>query len=147
VRDPKPVDYVEAEKLFDRIRSAHPKLHMILDRQPQHVDLEMTVPVQDGLSFPVRLNLRGDELHLEAGRNYRMEWFPGREPQVADRYFDAVDGLLAGRYRIVEHSRRGKVIRAELQVPGEGEWRILATWSRFNFPIPWRTARKVLSNE
>jgi hypothetical protein len=146
VGESRPVDPGHAEKLFERIRAAHPGLHMILDRQPKQVDLEMTIPVQAGLSFGVRLNLQGDELHLEAGDDFRLEYHRGHQPEIADRYFDAVDGLLAGRYRIVEYHRSGRAVRAQLQAPVDGRWEVLGTCSRLHVPIPWRTTQRILLN-
>jgi hypothetical protein len=136
----------ETKRLFERIRAAHAHLHMDLDTEPRRVDLEMTIPEQQGLSFPLHLNQQGDELHLEAGDHFRLEFFPGYDRQVADRYFDAVDGLLAGRYRIVEHYRGARAVRAELQAPQDGGWRVLGTWSKLGIPIPWRKRHRVLVN-
>jgi hypothetical protein len=141
---PRPVDIQGAIKLFDRIRAAHPGLHMILDTKPQHVDLEMTIPVQAGLPFRVGLTLRGDELHLQAGDHFWVEWFPYHEPDVVNGYSDAVNGLLTGRYRIVESFRRGKAVRAELQGQEGPGWKVLTAWSRLHVPIPRRTTERIL---
>jgi hypothetical protein len=141
---PKPVETMGAIKVFDRIRTAHPDLHMILDTKPQHVDLEMTIPVQEGLPFRIGLTLQGDQLHLQAGDHFRVEWFPCHEADVVNRYTDAVSGLLTARYRIVEYFRRGKAVRAELQGHDEGGWKVLTAWSRLHVPIPCRTMARIL---
>jgi hypothetical protein len=139
-------DVGETAQLFERIRAAHPGLHMVLDADPRDVDVELTIPEQEAVAFPIRLNRQGDELHLEAGDHFALEWFPARDRDVADRYFDAVDGLLAGRCRIVEHYRGRRAVRAELEALRGGDWRVLGTWSRARFPVPWRTTRRVLTN-
>jgi hypothetical protein len=138
------VEIQGAIKLFDRIRAAHPGLHMILDTNPQHVDLEMMIPVQEGLPFRVSLTLQGDELHLRAGDHFWVEWFPCHATDVVNRYSDAVSGLLTGRYRIVESFRRGKAVRAELQGQEEDGWKVLTAWSRLHVPLPRRTTERIL---
>jgi hypothetical protein len=142
---PRSIEILETIKLFDQIRTAHGDLQMNLDTRPRHVDLEMTIPAQERLPFRVGLNLQGDELHLEAGDHFWVEWFPCHDADVATRYSDAVNGLLAGRYRIVEYFRRGKVVRAELQRPEERGWKVVTTWARFHVPIPRHTTQRVLT--
>jgi hypothetical protein len=139
------VEILEAIKLFEQIRTAHPDLQMNLDTKPRQVDLEMTIPVQERLPFRVGLNLQGDELHLEAGDHFRVEWFPCHDADVVHRYSDAVNGLLAGRYRIVEYFRRGKPVRAELQRQAESGWKVLTTWAELHVPIPRRTTQRILN--
>jgi hypothetical protein len=138
------VEILEAIRLFDQIRSDHPDLQMNLDTKPRHVDVEMTIPVQERLPFRVNLNLQGDELHLEAGDHFWVEWFPCHDTDVVQRYSDAVNGLLAGRYRIVEYFRHGKAVRAELQRQGESGWKVLTAWAAFHVPIPHRTTQRIL---
>jgi hypothetical protein len=146
---PGPQDAADAAgsaELFERIRAAHPGVHMVLDPAPRHVDEKLTIPEQEGVTFTLRLNRQGDELHLEAGDHFSLEWFPAGDREVADRYFDAVVGLLAGRCRIVEHYRGRRAVRAELQASQDGAWRGVGTWSRARFPVPWRTTHRVLIN-
>ncbi len=38
--------------------------------------VELEIPKQPGLDFDVNLNLQGDELHLNAGTGFWLEWFP-----------------------------------------------------------------------
>jgi hypothetical protein len=135
---------LETIKLLDQIRTAHPDLQMKLDTKPRQVDVELTIPAQEGLPFRVGLSLQGDELHLEAGDHFRAEWFPCNDAEVARGFSDAVNGLLAGRYRIVEYIRRGKTVRAELQAPEESGWQIMTAWTRLHLPIPRRVVQRVL---
>ena len=59
-------------RLFEEIRDAFPRLSVRLDQEPRHVDLNIDIPQQPGLTFDVNLNLQGDELHLSAGFLARM---------------------------------------------------------------------------
>ena len=121
---------------FERIRAAFPALAMNLDLNPKHVDLAMDIPAQRGLSFKVDLNLQNvDELHLCASALW-MEWFPCTNPKRADKYFEAVCGLLSGEFRILEHWRGKRPVKAKLQAPSHGGWKTVATWSVL-LSIPW----------
>lgn len=61
------VDRSAMIRLFKEIRSAFPQLSMQLDHDPQHVELNVDIPKQPGLTFDMNLNLQGDELHLHRG--------------------------------------------------------------------------------
>src|ERR1700674_656425 len=100
---------------FQRIRAAFPALSMNLDVHPLHLDLAMDIPAQPGLSFDIGLNLQNrDELHIEASRLW-VEWFPCTNPKKVAEYFEAVSGLVSGRFRILQHVRGRRVVKAELQ--------------------------------
>jgi hypothetical protein len=113
---------------FEKIRATFPALSMKLDLAPAHVELAMDIPAQIGLSFDVDLNLQNrDELHLLASP-FWVEWFPCTKPEKVDRYFEAVSGLLSGEFRILEHWRGRRPVKAQLQRPSRGGWVSLATW-------------------
>lgn len=132
----KPAEKSEVLALYEEIEEAFPRLTMIIDEQPEHVDLRMEIPVQVGLRFPIGLNLQGDELHLTAGSAFWLEWFPGYEERVKMAYLSAVKGLLEGRLRILEHRRGERVVKAELQEPGENGWTTIGSWGlAFWLPI------------
>ena len=96
-------EYEIALSTFERVRGAFPALTMTLNPDPEHVDLSMDIPAQPGLRFAVDLNLQNvDELHLSAA-GFTVGWFPCTDPARVDAYFDAVSGLLSGRFRILEH--------------------------------------------
>jgi hypothetical protein len=121
---------------FERIRAAFPALVMNLDLHHKHVDLAMEIPAQPRLSFRVRLNLQNlDELHLSASALW-VEWFPCTNPKRVDKYFEAVSGLLSGQFRILEHWRGKRAVKAKLQCPRNGGWKTVATWSVL-LSIPW----------
>jgi len=44
-----------AHTIFESIQAAFPKLDMVLDEEPEHVDLMLTIPKQPGLAFPLEL--------------------------------------------------------------------------------------------
>jgi len=120
---------------------------MRLDLHPENVDLEIDIPAQVGLSFRVNLNLQGDELHLSASR-FSVEWFPCTKPEKVDKYFEAVSGLLSGRFRILEHWRGKRPVKAQLQRPNPGGWENVATWLDGSAVLPWpRKTFKVVQNK
>jgi hypothetical protein len=121
---------------FERIRAAFPALAMDLDLHPSQVDVALNIPAQHGLSFDVHLNLQNcDELHLSASALW-VEWFPCTNPQKAGKYFEAVSGLLSGQFRILEHWRGNRVVKAQLQRPSHGRWKTMANWLVM-LSIPW----------
>lgn len=107
-------------------------------------DLGLAFPVQVGLKQRVFLNLQGDELHFSAG-HFWMEWFPCTDPAKVAVFVSAVVGYLSGEYRIVEHYRGTRCVKAELQRPGPA-WETVATWRRLHVPIPWGTRQEVRCN-
>jgi hypothetical protein len=119
---------------------------MNLDLDPGDLELAMDIPAQTGLSFRVDLNLQNvDELHLAASALW-VEWFPCTNPKRVDEYFEAVSGLLSGQFRILEHWRGKRAVKAELQAPNKGGWKTIATWSVL-LAIPWPPKKlKVVQN-
>lgn len=102
---------------FEKIQAAFPALSMKLDLHPAQVDLAMEIPAQSGLPFDVHLNLQNlDELHLSASALW-YEWFPCTNPRKVERYLEAVSGLLSGEFRILEHWRGKRPVKAQLQLP------------------------------
>lgn len=129
--------YEIALSTFERIRAAFPALAMNLDLRPEHVELAMVIPAQPGLSFPVDLNLQNlDELHLVASPLW-VEWFPCTDSKKVEEYFEALSGLLSGQFRILEHWRGKRVVRAELQRPDGRGWKDMANWLTLSVLIPW----------
>jgi hypothetical protein len=132
-------EYAIALAVFERVRESFPALTMVLDREPEHVDLRLHIPSQPGLVFDLDLNLQNrDELHLAAGALW-VEWFPCTRPDRQEAYIETVVGLLSGRFRILEHRRGRRPVKAELQRPmGEG-WQTIATWATWSLPWPKKT--------
>lgn len=130
---------------FRRIQERFPYLTMKLDRDHPHVDVALNIPRQPRLEFDVSLNLQNrDELHLIAGA-FWCEWFPCTSPQKVEEYFGAVVGLIEGQYRILEHRRGSRVVKAELQKPAGSGWETVGGWLTLSLPWPRRKTR-VLQN-
>ena len=119
-------DRPEIVDLFNEIQSAFPHLEMILNTNHAHVDLDFEIPVQAGLSFPINLNLQGDELHISSGA-FWLSYYPCHRDDVRRAYLDTVRGLLSGEYRLLEHRRGSKVAKVELQKPAEDGWETIGT--------------------
>lgn len=142
---------VEIERfnsVIDRIRTAFPSLHIEARGETPHFHAAADVPVQPGLNFKLSLSLQNrDELHLNAGRHFWIEWFPGGRQDVFERYAEAAIGLISGDYRIVELTLFGRVVKARLeQSTASGRWATTATWSNLGGLIPWPTTPNVLHN-
>ena len=110
------------------------------------MDLAMNIPPQPGLLFDVSLNLQNlDELHLTASALW-VEWFPCTKPDRVEQYFEAVSGLLSGRFRILEHWRGKRPVKAELQTPIGTAWKTV-TGSSDLLSVPWPRKRfKIVQN-
>ena len=142
----KPVDRDAMVMLFKQIRAAFPHLRMDLKLEHPHVDLELRIPSQPGLTFDVSLNLQGDELHLSAGSCW-LEWFPCTSEQTVAEYRSAVTGLLTGEHRILEHCLGSRPVKSELQRSNGGQWESIGTsTSGLRGLVPWRRTRRVLQN-
>lgn len=129
--------YEIALSTFERIRVTFPALVMNLDFHHKYVDLAMDIPTQAGLLFHVYLNLQNvDELHLSVSPLW-VEWFPCTNPKKVEEYFEAVSGLLSGTFRILEHWRGKRAVRAELQRPDGSGWKTVANWLTLSALIPW----------
>ncbi len=131
----KEVDRQRIIERFESLRAAFPKLTMTLDAQPGNVDVSLEIPEQPGLDFDVFVNLQGDELHLNAGGYLWLEWFPCTDEGVEADFFESVHGLLSGRFRIVEHHRRGSAFKAVLERPINRGWESYGTWHSPSLPI------------
>jgi hypothetical protein len=132
---------------FEQIRASFPALVMTLHLHPAHVQLAMDIPAQPGLLFQIGLNLQNrDELHLEASALW-FEWFPCTKQKKVDEYFEAISGLLSGEFRILEHRRGRRCVRAQLQRPSVDGWKTVASSVNISTLIPWpRKTLKVVQN-
>ena len=111
-----------AKNVFKRIQFLYPNLKMEIEENIPHLELCMDIPKQEGLKFKLNLNLQNtDELHLSSGALW-MSWFPCSDQENVEDFFDVVKGLIDGKYRILETIKGGKVRRAILQKPINGEW-------------------------
>jgi hypothetical protein len=129
-------DYLQiAGTLFRSIASEFKWLQASCFEQPNpQVDLELVFDKQPGLVFQVAANLQGDELHLHVGEHFWCEWFPCSRPKVVSRFGEALRGVLSGKVRLVEYSKGGRIIKAELQQEDASGWRTVATSSKLRWP-------------
>ena len=126
--------YQIALDIFKSFQRDFPKLHMELNKSPVDVDLEMKIPAQKGMKFPIYMNLQNkDELHVVADA-FWCEWFPCTKQERASKYAESVKGIISGQNRIEVHKRRGKPIKAILQKPKIDDWVTIATWRTLYFP-------------
>jgi len=133
---------------FEKLRTTFPALSMNLDLRPTHLGVAMDIPAQPGLSFKVHLDLQNrDELHLSASA-FWYEWFPCTNPEKVEKYIEAVSGLLSGEFRILEHWRGRRPVKAKLRRPSGGGWEKVATWADVSAIVPWpRQTLKVVQNK
>ena len=135
-----------ATDTFERIQRQFPSLSMRIHND-QPVELCMDIHKQTGLKFNIDLNLQNnDELHLVVAGNFWLEWFPCTKKKKVEEYIEAVSGVLSGKYRILEHYRDKKVVKAELQSPEKDGWKTIGTWATWSFPFPWRKNYNVVQN-
>ena len=132
---------------FEKIKVSFPHLEMKLDLEDPHVDINMDIKKQRGLDFDVNLNLQNmDELHISASALW-VEWFPCTNPEEVEGYMAAVNGVLSGKYRILEHIKDQKAIKAELQRPADDGWETIATWSTVYWPSIKKKTFNIVQND
>lgn len=134
-----------AKDAFAEIGARFPWLQQIEDREGP-VELSVTIPVQPGIKQEIWLCLQNyDELHFSVG-HFWLEWFPCTDPKRVSEYMAAVCGFIAGESRIIEHYRGDRCVKAQLQLPDQGEWKTLGTWARLSLPFPWSVTSKEVRN-
>lgn len=130
---------------FNEIQSAFPGIRMQMRRDP-NVAVAMDIKAQSCMAFDMSLYLDGDVLNLTAGKAW-FEWFPAEDKRVVGLFVDAVCGLLAGKYRIVETYRGTHCVKTQLQCPAGSEWKTASTSVRgLSLFLPGRRTQKVLQN-
>lgn len=141
-----PVERESVVGLFDSILSSHPSVPADLASDVSHdwVDVEMRIPAQPARPFVLRLQLQRDELHLYAGDAFHVSWFPCTSSDVVEQFRTAVEELLAGRWRVVEHTILNAAVRAQLQRPTADGWATVATWATPLVFIPWPRRERIL---
>lgn len=136
----------QALEVFQKLQTEFPHLAMNIDSADSDVEVSYTIPQQIGLAFDVQLNLQNDdELYLTVGA-FWCSWFPISKPDVLKRYHDAVAGILAGRNRIVEYVRWGRIVGADLQVPHACGWKTIASSRGALLPVSLFSQRRFLVN-
>ena len=126
-----------ASSIFKQVGETFPEFAMH-HGQGEDGEPRLGIPAQAALHFEVVLYLYADALHLCADQ-FCGEWFPCSSWLVVEEYHDAVTGLLSGRYRIVQHSRRGKPLKAVLQRPSSPGWSTVYRHYQ-SLALPWLSA-------
>jgi hypothetical protein len=131
--------------VFEGIQAAFPTLRMAVQVDHPHVDVNVDIVRQPGLAFDVNLNQQGDELHLSLG-TFWLEWFPCSKPEVVAQYQEAVEGVLSGAFRILEHRVGRWPVKAQLQRPDGDGWETIGTTGHWGVVVPWPRTKRVLQN-
>ena len=134
-----------AEEIAERIQRQFPTLILKVNSNDPNVDWSIVIPRQDDLKFECNLNRQGDELHFST-LGFWLEWFPLEDADVAEKYLDAVVGILSGRYRIVEYVRFGRGVGGELQAPVGTSWKTIGNSSTGILPRGWLSSTRVIQN-
>lgn len=131
-----------AEQSFQEIALRFPHLHLVRD-EGAPVELMIRLPEQPGLRHKCSLYLaNNDELNFVVG-HFWLDWFPCTNPAKVEAYIEAVSGYLSGRYRILEHYRGKKCVKAELQAPSAEGWKTICTSTTIWLPIRKKTFKEV----
>jgi hypothetical protein len=142
--------------LLDAINSLHQLIQDISNKHPglkierdEHSPVEsaFVIPVQDGLKHQIWLGLQNvDELHLVIGELW-VDWFPCFDTKNQIVFVDAVNGFIAGTYRVVQHFKHDKYIGGELQKLNGSIWENKNSHAIMQFSLPWtKTQTTILSN-
>ena len=139
--------YQSGLKALKKVQERFPLLTVSLNENDPNVDINMDIPVQPGLDFDINLNLQNtDELHIGIGKLW-MCWFPCTETENSNDFFQTITGLIEGRYRILETRKGGKVVKAQLQYPENGEWVSKSSGlATFNLPSFRRKSFNMVQN-
>ena len=117
-----------------------------MENKDDPIETSLSIPEQPGLNSKVWLCLQNDdELHLSVG-HFQVGWFPCTNPAKVLSYIDAVTGFLAGGYRVLEHYRGKKCVKAELQKPQNSDWETIATWQLLWLPLPRKKTFREIQN-
>ena len=130
------VGKANARQAFDDILARFPNLEFV-ESEGSENELDIKIIVQTGIQYEVWLSFQNDdELHLGIGE-FWGEWFPCTDIKVVNDYITAVAGCLDGGFRVIEHYRGTRCLKAELQAPDNNDWSTVYTWSRLWLPFPW----------
>ncbi|MES2591437.1 MAG: hypothetical protein V4608_06100 [Bacteroidota bacterium] len=137
---------VIAEDTFYKVKEKFPHLTMTLDYNDKNVDLRMDISKQDGLDFDVNLNLQNkDELHISTNFIW-CQFFSADSSEVVQKFTDAVTGLIAGDYRVLQFVKINKVYKSFLQRPDKDNW-VTVYKHIHKLSFPWtRLEQNVIQN-
>jgi hypothetical protein len=134
-----------AQDAFSNIVKKFPNL-TIKENKTDEVELSIALAKQNGLKYEVQLCLQNsDELHFSV-EHFWLSWFPCTNPEVVKLYIETVTGFLAGKYRILEHYRGTKCVKAEIQKPQGNGWQTFGTCRRLYLPTVMKKTYKEIQN-
>jgi hypothetical protein len=139
----KDIQYVK-DNVFSVIKSQNEGIEILEQDEP--TDLSYLMPIQGGLKYEIWLSLQGYELHLSINKNLWCEWYSWDHQDIRESYINAVTGFIKGEYRVIEHYRGNKCVKAALEKPNKDKWEPLASWSVITLPFPWRKTFKIIQN-
>lgn len=126
------------DELVGKLRERFPDLEFV-ENEDAPVERAYDLGEKNGEKVAVHLNLQNeDEFHLNIGEYFWCEWFPCDEGDVADQYYNSVEGFIEGRHRLVDFFRGDKCYKSQLQKNENGEWRPIANSMHVSaFTWPW----------
>lgn len=123
---------VLAIELFRKIKNEFPQFKMDLLLEHTNVECMLDIPVQNGIRISINLNLQNnDELHLQIGEEFWLEWFPCDNKEIVDEFYFAVNGILTGKYRILTYRRWGRTEKSHLQMRNDDQWKTIGRYWRY----------------
>jgi hypothetical protein len=140
-------NYQIAKETFEKIEKVFSELSMVWDFEHPHVQLSLDIPAQKGLDFSLNLNLQDDsELHISS----KFIWcklYSSEMESLSDYFYECVEGMITGKYRIVQNHRGLKMYNSLLQRPDEkGEWETIYRHIR-RIRLPWvKTDQNIIRN-
>ena len=145
--DNRKIEIDRFEQVLAVLQREFPDIRVEVQREHPHLEAAADIPVQRGVSIPVSINLQNaDELHLNIGEHFWVEWFPCGQEEVFERYCAALRGWLSGRYQVVESYVGGKAVAARLQEPVAGGWENVASWGSVGGCLPLPRRKRFIKN-
>ena len=136
-----------AREFFGQLSKAHNHLNCSISDTHEYLDLMLDFPAQDGLRFDIHLNLQNtDEIHLEA-LDLWMCWFPCTDKSVLKHISEILEGLISGHHRIAQKIKKGRVVKAHLEVNRNGRWeKVSSGLMTFKLPTLGKSEMKYTRN-
>jgi hypothetical protein len=145
--DNRKIEIERFEEVVAFLAREFPYLVIEVERGQAPFEASAQIPAQRGLVIPVNLNLQNaDELHLNVGDDFWVEWFPCSDDEVFARYCSALRGVLSGEHRIVESRIFGRVVSGDLQQPDGDGWKTIASWSNLGCCVPLPRRTRIIQN-
>ena len=140
-------NYKIAKETFERIQDNFPALTMNWIFDSPNVQLSLEIPAQSGLDFELNLNLQDDsELHISTNVIW-CKLFSNDMKGLSEYFYDCVEGIINGEFRVVQNYHGKKMYNSLLQRPTEnGDWKTI--YRHINkLKFPWtKTEKNIIQN-